>query len=159
MPYVGKNAPDFSLQNQDEVEVQLEKYRGKWVVLYFYPKDNTAGCSLEAQEFTEANPDFEGLEAVVLGVSPDSCKSHRNFIEKKGLGITLLSDPEHKTLELYGVWGEKKMYGKTYKGVIRTTVLIDPGGIVRERWDKVRVKGHVEAVKKRLAELHARQTA
>ncbi len=150
---IGEVAPDFCLPNQDENEICLRDLRGKWVVLYFYPKDNTPGCTTEACDFTENLPDFEELDAVILGVSPDSPKKHRNFIEKKGLKITLLSDESKEVLEKYGVWQLKKMCGREYMGVVRTTYLIDPEGKVAARWDKVRVKGHVEKVKEKLKEL------
>jgi len=127
--------------------------KGKWIVLYFYPKDNTPGCTTEALEFTEALPDFEGLNALVLGVSPDSPKKHRNFIEKKGLKITLLADEEKEVCQLFGVWQLKKNYGREYMGVVRSTFIIDPDGKIAAKWEKVRVKGHVEAVKEKLAEL------
>ncbi len=150
---IGEKAPEFCLPNQDEVEICLRDLKGKWVVLYFYPKDNTPGCTTEACDFTDNLPDFEELDAVVLGVSPDSPKKHRNFIEKKGLKITLLSDEDKKVLEEYGVWQLKKMCGREYMGVVRTTYLIDPEGKVAKRWDKVKVKGHVEKVKEELAKI------
>jgi peroxiredoxin Q/BCP len=150
---VGQKAPDFCLKNQDENEICLKDLRGKWVVLYFYPKDNTPGCSTEAMDFTQALKDFEKLDAVILGVSADSCESHRKFIEKKGLKITLLCDESKEVIKKYGAWGVKKMYGKEYEGVIRTTVLIDPEGKVAYIWPKVRVKGHIEKVKEKLKEL------
>jgi len=150
---VGENAKDFCLPNQDEVDICLRDLKGKWIVLYFYPKDNTPGCTTEACDFTENLPEFEELDAVVLGVSPDSAKKHRNFIEKKNLKITLLSDEEKRVLQEYGVWQLKKMYGREYMGVVRTTYLIDSNGKVAYRWDKVKVKGHVKAVKEKLEEL------
>lgn len=150
---IGQKAPDFCLKNQDEVEICLKDLKGKWVVLYFYPKDNTPGCTTEACDFTNEFEEFEALDAVILGVSPDSCESHRKFIEKKGLKITLLCDEEKKVLKAYGAWGKKKMFGKEYEGVIRTTYLIDPNGNIAYIWPKVRVKGHVEKVKERLKEL------
>jgi peroxiredoxin Q/BCP len=150
---INEKAPQFCIPNQDDVEICLKDIAGKWIVLYFYPKDNTPGCTTEACEFTEAQPDFEGLDAIILGVSPDSAKKHKNFIEKKELGITLLSDEEKEVCEAYGVWQLKKNYGKEYMGVVRTTYLINPKGEVAARWDKVRVKGHVEAVKAKLEEL------
>ncbi len=150
---IGEKAKDFCLPNQDEVDICLRDLKGKWVVLYFYPKDNTPGCTTEACDFTQSLPNFEDMDAVILGVSPDSPKKHRNFIEKKGLKITLLSDEDKKVLEDYGVWQLKKMCGREYMGVVRTTYLIDPEGKVAYRWDKVRVKGHVEAVKEKLEEL------
>ncbi len=150
---VGEMAPDFCLPNQDETEICLRDLRGKWVVLYFYPKDNTPGCTKEAIDFSEHLPDFNELDAVILGVSPDSPKKHRNFIEKKNLKITLLSDENKEVLEKYGVWQLKKMCGREYMGVVRTTYLIDPEGKVAARWDKVKVKGHAEKVKEKLKEL------
>ncbi len=150
---IGTKAPEFCLPNQDENEVCLRDIKGKWIVLYFYPKDNTPGCTTEACDFTANVPAFEDLDAVVLGVSPDSPKKHRNFIEKKELDITLLSDEDKKLCEEYGVWQLKKMCGREYMGVVRTTFLINPDGNIAEIWNKVRVKGHVEKVKERLAEL------
>jgi peroxiredoxin Q/BCP len=149
----GTKAPDFCLPNQDEVEICLRDLKGKWVVLYFYPKDLTPGCTTEACDFTEAMPEFEDLDAVILGVSPDLPEKHRKFIEKKGLGITLLSDENKEVLKAYGAWGPKKMYGREFEGVIRSTFLIDPEGNIAAVWPKVRVKGHVEAVKEKLEEL------
>ena len=153
MVEVGEKAPDFCLPNQDDVEICLRDLKGKWVVLYFYPRDNTPGCTTEACDFTEAAPDFSALDAVILGVSADSTKKHRNFIEKKNLGITLLSDESTEMMQQYGVWQLKKNYGKEYMGIVRSTFIIDPAGIVRAKWEKVRVKGHVEAVKEKLEEL------
>ncbi len=150
---IGEKAPEFSLPNQDEVEISLRDLEGKWVVLYFYPKDNTPGCTTEACEFTEALPDFDGLNAVVLGISPDSPKKHSNFIAKKDLLITLLADENKEVCEKYGVWQLKKMCGKEYMGVVRSTFLISPKGKIEAIWNKVRVKGHVEAVKSKLSEI------
>ncbi len=149
---VGQEAPDFCLPNPDGVEICLHDLRGKWVVLYFYPKDNTPGCTTEALDFTSHLEEFEKLGAVVIGVSPDSCESHQKFIEKKGLKVTLLCDTQKEVLKRYGAWGIKKMYGKEYEGVIRTTYLIDPEGKVVAVWPKVRVKGHVEKVLEKLKE-------
>ncbi len=150
---VGDSVPDFCLPNQDEEEICLRDLKGKWIVLYFYPKDNTPGCTTEACDFTAALPDFEGLNAIVLGVSPDSPKKHRNFIEKKDLKITLLADEEKEVCKLFGVWQLKKNYGREYMGVVRSTFIIDPDGKVAAKWENVRVKGHVEAVKEKLTEL------
>ncbi len=152
---INQKAPEFCLPNQDEVEICLRDLSGKWVVLYFYPKDNTPGCTTEACEFTSALPEFEDLDAVVLGVSPDSPKKHRNFIEKKDLKITLLADENKEVLESYGVWQLKKMYGREYMGVVRSTFIISPDGEIKAIWNKVKVKGHVEAVKEKLKELKA----
>ena len=150
---IADKAPEFTLANQDEVEVSLRDLEGKWVVLYFYPKDNTPGCTTEACEFTEALPVFDSLNAVILGVSPDSPKKHRNFIAKKELLITLLADENKEVCEKYGVWQLKKMCGKEYMGVVRSTFLISPEGKIEAIWEKVRVKGHVEAVKQKLEEI------
>jgi peroxiredoxin Q/BCP len=150
---VGDKVPDFCLPNQDEEEICLRDIKGKWIVLYFYPKDNTPGCTTEACEFTEAEPDFGKLDAIILGVSPDSPKKHRNFIEKKELGITLLSDEDKEVCNLFGVWQLKKMCGREYMGVVRSTFIINPDGYIAASWEKVRVKGHVEAVKAKLEEL------
>jgi len=153
MPQIADQAPAFCLPNQDQEEVCLRDLQGSWIVLYFYPKDNTPGCTTEACEFTVAMPDFSGLGATILGVSPDSPKKHRNFIEKKELGITLLSDEEKEVCTAYGVWQLKKNYGREYVGVVRSTFIVDPDGQIAAVWKKVRVKGHVEAVREKLAEL------
>jgi len=150
---VGTPAPRFCLPDQDENEVCLEDFSGRWVILYFYPKDNTKGCTLEALDFTMNRDEFEKMGATVLGVSPDSVKSHKGFCDKHGLSIILLSDPKHEALESYGVWQLKKMYGREYYGVVRSTFLVDPEGNVAHAWRKVRVKDHVEAVKAKLSEL------
>ena len=149
----GTKAPEFCLPNQDETEICLRDLSGKWVILYFYPKDNTPGCTTEACGFSEALPEFEDMDAVILGVSPDSPKKHRNFIEKKNLTITLLSDEDKELCNLYDVWKLKKFMGREYMGVVRTTYIISPDGEIVAVWDKVKVKGHVEAVKEKLAEL------
>lgn len=159
----GTEAPEFCLQNQDDKEVSLKDNSDKWIVLYFYPKDNTSGCTKEACDFTETFNDYKKLNAIVLGVSPDSTESHRRFIEKQNLGITLLSDPEKKVHKAYGAWGLKKNYGKEYEGVIRSTFIISPDGKIAEAWSKVKVrvkrKGgetrHVDVVKERLKKLQA----
>ncbi len=150
---VGNKAPDFCLPNQDDVEICLRDIKGKWIILYFYPKDNTPGCTTEACEFTQAEPEFSDLDAIILGVSADSTQKHRNFIEKKELGITLLSDESTQMMQEYGVWQLKKNYGREYMGIVRSTLIIDPEGTVAEVWEKVRVKDHVAKVKARLAEL------
>jgi len=152
---IGDTVPDFCLPNQDEEEICLRDIKGRWIVLYFYPKDNTPGCTTEACDFTAALPDFEGLNAIVLGVSPDSPKKHRNFIEKKELKITLLSDEEKEVCEMFGVWQLKKNYGREYMGVVRSTFIIDPDGKIAAKWEKVKVKGHAEEVKAKLEALQA----
>ncbi len=151
----GMPAPDFELKDASGHPVRLSQLLGRWVVLYFYPRDNTSGCTLEAIDFTRALPAFEKLNAVVLGVSPDSCLSHQKFAQKHHLKVTLLSDPDHQVLEAYGVWQKKRRYGREYVGVVRSTFLIDPEGRVREVWRNVRVKGHVESVLNRLKTLQA----
>ncbi len=152
---VGEKAPEFCLPNQDSEEVCLRDLQGSWVVLYFYPKDSTPGCTTEALDFTAHLAEFEALGATVLGVSPDSIKRHKNFIEKKELKVTLLSDEEKSVLQAYGVWQLKKNYGREYMGVVRSTFIIDPDGKIAAKWEKVRVKGHVEEVLARLKELQS----
>ena len=153
MVNVGDSAPDVCLVNQADKEICLKDLKGKWVVLYFYPKDNTSGCTLEAKDFTSAVQDFKKLGAEIVGVSPDSTKSHQNFIAKHSLSINLLSDTEHKTLTEYGAWGKKKMYGREFFGVVRSTYLINPEGKIEYVWSKVSVKGHVDDVLVKLKEL------
>ena len=152
---IDEKAPEFCLPNQDDIEICLRDLKGKWVVLYFYPRDNTPGCTTEACEFTQAAPDFSELDAVILGVSADSTKKHRNFIEKKELGITLLSDEDTSMMQEYGVWQLKKNYGKEYMGIVRSTYIIDPKGVIKASWEKVRVKEHVAKVKEKLEELRS----
>jgi peroxiredoxin Q/BCP len=143
---VGKKAPAFTLESDDGGKVKLGDLAGKPVVVYFYPRDNTPGCTIEAQDFRTAMPQFKKLGVTVLGVSKDSIASHCKFRDKYELNFPLLSDPEGKVLEAYGAWGDKVMYGKKMKGIIRSTVLIDGTGKVAQHWPKVSVKGHVEAV-------------
>ncbi|RLA72734.1 MAG: peroxiredoxin [Epsilonproteobacteria bacterium] len=150
---IDDKAPPFCLPNQDDIEICLRDVLGKWIVLYFYPKDNTSGCTTEACEFTEAAPDFADLDAIILGVSADSTKKHRNFIEKKELGITLLSDESTDMMQEYGVWQLKKNYGKEYMGIVRTTLIINPDGVVKAVFAKVRVKEHVAKVQAELERL------
>jgi peroxiredoxin Q/BCP len=146
MIQVGKKAPVFSLENAEGKKISLKDYAGKSVVLYFYPRDNTPGCTTEAQDFQRALPQFKKRGAVVLGVSPDTTASHCKFRDKFSLGFELLSDPEHSVIEKYGAWGEKNMYGKKSMGVIRTTVIIDGAGQVKRVFPKVKVNGHIDAV-------------
>ena len=152
---IGNKAPAFTLLNQDDAKVALQDLAGQWVVLYFYPKDDTPGCTTEACEFTSQHPKFGKLGATVIGVSPDAPESHRKFIAKHKLKVQLLSDPEHKMLAKYGAWGEKRNYGRTYEGVIRSTVVIDPQGKVAAHWATVKAAGHAEQVRQKLAELGA----
>ena len=150
---VGKRAPAFELPDQDDENVSLKDLAGQWVVLYFYPKDDTPGCTTEACEFTSGIRQFHDLDAVVLGVSPDGPASHRKFIEKHQLKVRLLSDPDHKVMEAYGAWGVKQMNGKETVGAIRSTALIDPDGNIARHWPKVKAEGHAEEVSGALAEL------
>jgi peroxiredoxin Q/BCP len=143
---VGKRAPAFKLQDSDGESVSLADFRGKKVVLYFYPRDNTPGCTVEAQEFQKALPALKKRNAVVLGVSRDSLASHCKFRDKYGLAFPLLSDPDHEVIEAYGAWGEKSLYGKKSLGILRTTVIVDEQGKVQHVFPKVKVKDHVAAV-------------
>lgn len=145
-PREGDRAPDFSLPGDEGASVALKDFRGRNVVLYFYPKDDTSGCTKEAIGFTEALEAFGKLDAVVLGASRDSVARHRKFKDKHGLGVTLMSDEDGGLCSDYGVWVEKSMYGRTYMGIERATFLIDGGGRVRRVWRKVKVPGHVEDV-------------
>jgi len=147
---------DFCLPNQDGIEICLRDLKGKWIILYFYPKDNTPGCTTEAKEFSELLDEFEKLGAIIIGISPDSVKKHCNFIEKHNLKITLLSDEEKKVLKAYGVWGIKKMYGKEYEGVIRSTFIINPDGEIVKEYKKVKAKGHASKVLDDLKEIKNR---
>ncbi len=142
----GNPAPDFTLPRDGDGSVTLSAFRPGKVVVYFYPKDDTSGCTLEAQEFTTCLPEFTALGATVIGISKDSVKSHEKFCKKYGLGIILASDEHGTTCEDYGVWTEKSMYGKTYMGIERSTFLIDGAGVVNTAWRKVSVKGHVDDV-------------
>jgi len=142
----GKKAPQFTLPSSDGDEISLEALAGKFVVLYFYPRDNTPGCTVEAQEFRDALPKLKKAGAVVLGVSKDSIASHCKFRDKFELTFPLLTDADGKVMEAYGAWGEKVMYGKKMLGVIRSTVLIGKDRKVIRHWPKVSVKGHVEQV-------------
>ncbi|MDB9402919.1 thioredoxin-dependent thiol peroxidase [Microcystis sp. CS-574] len=150
---VGQKAPEFATPNQRGEISKLADFAGQWLVLYFYPKDNTPGCTTEAIDFTALSPQFQQLNAVILGVSPDSEKSHCRFIEKHNLTIQLLSDPDHQLAEIYQVWGLKKFMGKEYMGIKRSTFLIDPQGNIAYIWSNVKVKAHAEAVLKKLEEL------
>ncbi|MFN0241999.1 MAG: peroxiredoxin [Planctomycetota bacterium] len=150
---VGKKAPAFTLEDQAGKKVRLADLAGQWVVLYFYPKDDTPGCTTEACDFTASIKSFEKLDAVVLGCSPDSVASHAKFADKYELKVRLLSDPDRKVLEKYGAYGEKLLYGKKTVGVIRSTVIVDPKGLVAHHWARVKAKGHAEQVKEKLGEL------
>ncbi|MBK4718178.1 thioredoxin-dependent thiol peroxidase [Azospirillum sp. YIM DDC1] len=149
----GAPAPDFTMPTDGGGSVTLSALRGKPVVLYFYPKDDTSGCTSEACGFRDQLPDFSGLDAVIIGVSKDSVASHDKFKAKYELPFTLASDKEAGVAEAYGVWVEKSMYGRKYMGLERATFLIDKDGIVRNVWRKVKVTGHVAAVLKALQAL------
>jgi peroxiredoxin Q/BCP len=153
IPQLGQKAPDFSATDQDGHQLTLGDFSGDWVVLYFYPKDDTPGCTTEAKDFTELYQDFSKLGAKILGVSLDSQKSHCKFINKHNLSITLLSDPDHQVAEAYGAWRLKKFMGKEYMGVERSTFLIAPDQTIAHIWAKVQAKGHATAVLSQLREL------
>ena len=135
---LGTKAPDFKVEDQKGEVHQLSDYLGKKVILYFYPKDNTSGCTKQACGFAQVYPDILEKNAVILGVSKDSVKSHKKFQEKYNLPFTLLADPDHKVIEAYDVWKEKKMYGKTYMGIVRSTYLINEEGIIEKALEKVK---------------------
>lgn len=145
-PVKGSEAPDFSLPGDGGGEIRLSDFRGKTVVLFFYPKNDTSGCTAEAIDFTALKPEFDALDTVLLGMSPDSPKSHDKFKNKHALTISLVSDQDKETLQAYGVWVEKSMYGRKYMGVERSTFLIGPDGRIAETWRKVKVPGHAQAV-------------
>ncbi|MCF8720185.1 thioredoxin-dependent thiol peroxidase [Nitrospina gracilis] len=148
----GSKAPDFTAVDQDGNKVKLSSFKGKKnVVLYFYPKDMTPGCTTEACDFRDLHNKFKNTQ--VLGVSVDSPERHQKFIEKYELPFTLVSDEDKKVVQKYGVWQEKKLYGKTFMGIVRSTFLIDKEGVVRKVWPKVKVKGHAEEVLESLKEL------
>lgn len=146
MAEVGQIAPNFTLEASNHQTISLADLRGQNVVLYFYPKDMTPGCTTEACDFRDFHPEFKKLNTVVLGVSPDDVKSHDRFTQKHELPFPLLADPEHKVAEEYGVWVLKKMYGREYMGIERSTFVIDSEGKIARAWPKVKVKGHVQEV-------------
>ncbi|MDA3847783.1 MAG: thioredoxin-dependent thiol peroxidase [Vallitaleaceae bacterium] len=142
----GNKAPEFDETNQDGEVVSLKSLKGKKVVVYFYPKDNTPGCTIEAKSFRDHNKELKDRGVVVLGVSPDKQKSHRNFCNKYELNFDLLVDETHELAQMYGVWGEKKMYGKVYMGIIRSTFIIDEDGVVMKAYYNIKADGHGEEV-------------
>ncbi len=146
MTDVGQTAPDFTLPRDGGGDITLSALKPKAVVLYFYPKDDTSGCTKEAQAFTARAEDFAAAGAVVIGISKDSVASHDKFVKKHGLGVILASDETSDVCERYGTWVEKSMYGKKYMGIERTTFLIDGAGMVRQVWRKVKVDGHADEV-------------
>lgn len=150
-----QKAPDFTLPDQDGKAHTLSDYKGSWVVVYFYPKDNTPGCTKEACAFRDSFPDFKKLKAVVLGISVDSVKSHDKFAAKFELPFTLLSDEEKKVVKAYGVWGKKKFMGREYMGTMRTSFLIDPDGTIAKIYWKVKPAEHADEILADLAKLGA----
>jgi len=151
----GRNAPAFKLPSSSGDTLALQDLAGKYVILYFYPRDNTPGCTTEANDFNKALRKISARDAVVVGVSKDSIESHCKFADEYKLKFPLLSDPDGKTLEKYGAWGEKNMYGKKSMGIIRSTVLIGPDGKIIKHWPKVKVQGHVDDVIAALDEARA----
>lgn len=143
---IGDLAPDFTLPKAGGGELSLSEYRGEKVVLYFYPQDNTPTCTLQAIDFSGRADTFKKMGATVIGVSPDSVKSHDRFCAKHGLTIPLVADEDRKVTEAYGVWREKSTFGRTYMGVVRSTFLIDRDGRIAGVWDNVRLKGHIDSV-------------
>jgi peroxiredoxin Q/BCP len=157
VPQPGQPAPNFTAPDQNGNLVSLANFQSHWLVLYFYPKDDTPGCTVEAKDFTESEKEFSALGAKILGVSPDPEKSHCRFIQKHSLSIQLLSDPEHQVCEAYGAWRLKKFMGKEFMGVVRSTFLIDSEGKLAYVWPNVKAKGHAQAVLAKLQELLAGQ--
>lgn len=145
-PDIGDIAPDFSLPGDGGADIRLSDHRGKTVILYFYPRDDTPGCTKEAIGFTQIKGQLDALDTVVIGMSKDTAAKHDKFIAKHDLDVRLASDEEGSVLDDYGVWVEKKNYGRTYMGIQRATFLIGPDGVIQKVWPNVRVKGHVEAV-------------
>ena len=150
---VGDSAPDFTLPNQDETPVSLANFQGQWVVLYFYPRDSTPGCTKEACGFRDRNADYQSRKVTILGISPDTAKSHQKFIEKQTLPFTLLSDPESEVARAYESYGPKKFMGKEYEGVYRQTFIIDPQGQLAKIYRKVKPAEHAEQVLQDLEQL------
>ena len=149
-----QTAPAFSTKNQHNAIVELSSFNGsKNVVLYFYPKDDTPGCTIEANDFTRLANEFAAVDTVVIGVSKDSCRSHANFTDKKDLTIMLLSDPEHKLQDDYAVWQPKKFMGKEFMGTLRSTFIIDPKGLIADAQYKVSANGHAKAILDKLRDL------
>ncbi len=146
MPAIGKKAPEFTLQDQDGTPHALKDYRGRYVLLYFYPKDDTPGCTKEACALRDADPDFSKLDAVVLGVSADSVKSHKKFAEKYELKFPLLADEDKSVVNAYGVWGPKKFMGREYEGIFRNSFLINPEGKIAKIYEKVKPEQHAAEV-------------
>jgi thioredoxin-dependent peroxiredoxin len=155
---IGQSAPEFTGLDRSGKSISLQDFHDRWLVLYFYPKDNTPGCTTEAIEFTTNLAEFQALNAEIVGISPDSIASHDKFITKHSLQITLVSDPEHQIAESFDVWQLKKFMGKEYMGIIRSTFLIDPTGKIAQIWPNVRVKNHVDNVLAKLKQLYIRSS-
>ena len=153
---VGDKAPDFSLLDQDGQTVTRDSLLGKTVVVYFYPKADTPGCTIESQKFGESHTDFQAENAVIIGVSPDACKAQLKFATKYSLPFRLLADTEHTLAEAFGVWAERSMYGKKYMGIDRTTFLLDESGMITHVFPKVKIEGHAEEVLKAVKEVAAK---
>ena len=152
---VGDKAPEFMLKDPTDADRDLASYGDGWKIVYFYPKDNTPGCTTEALDFTDSLDEFKALNCEVVGISPDTVEKHNKFITKHSLKVNLLSDPDTNMIADYGVWQLKKMCGREYMGVVRTTYLVDKDGIIQFVWSKVRVKEHVDKVLEKLKELQA----
>mgnify|MGYP001037428958 FL=1 len=143
---LGQQAPDFVLPAAGGKKVKLSDYRGQYVVLYFYPKDMTAGCTAQACDFRDYHPEFSRMDVAVIGISPDPVNRHEKFADKYELPFLLLSDADHQVAEMYGVWQQKKLYGREYMGIVRSTFVIGKDGELLKEWRQVKVKGHVEEV-------------
>jgi len=152
-PLVGQSAPFFSLPNQADQQVRLQEFQGRWVVLYFYPADDTPGCTCQATEFTRLIGRYDRLDAAVLGVSPNTPQSHRLFRQKHGIGITLLSDLDHAVAKKYGAWNKMGWQDDRIGRIVRSTVLINPQGQIAYHWPEVMPKGHANRVRRRLENL------
>ena len=153
MHSIGEKVPNFERPANGGGNISLSDFAGQYVVLYFYPRDNTSGCTTQSKEFSAAMPALSQLNTVVLGVSADSVKSHDNFVAKQDLKIPLLSDEDNSLCEQFGVWVEKNMYGKKFMGIVRSTFVIDPDGVLIHQWRKVKVSGHVDVVVDHIKEL------
>jgi peroxiredoxin Q/BCP len=156
-PIIHKKAPDFTLMDQNNQPVTLSQLAGKWVVLYFYPKSDTPGCTCEATDFSKLIKSLRNMNAEVYGISEDSVATHKVFIEKYNLGLNLLSDPNHEMMERYGAWVTARLGDETYGRMVRTTMIIDPEGIIRFHWPEVIPTGHAERVRDKVKQLHAEQ--
>lgn len=155
---IGTKAPEFILKDENGKLKSLSDYIGSWLVLYFYPKDMTAGCSLEAQEFRDHEYEFSDLNAQIVGISADDVKSHKKFCDTENLNFTLLSDPQAEVCKLYDVWHEKTMFGSKHLGIVRTTFLIDEKGVVRKLYSNVKPLGHAEAILQDIRDLQEKDS-